>query len=428
MDSDRGVSEIVGAMLLVSLVIIGVMIVSVAVLSQPPPEDIPQVTALAENISKTVYLYHNGGDSLQPNEIRVLVNGENSSFSLANSEQWPWSAGKTLKVDYTGPGMPRYVQLIYTGGSTQTLILTAYFVPPIITGGPTSIPTTSPPTMPTTIITTIPTTSPTTTATTPPICDPLIADFTRTPSSGYVPLTVQFNDQSTPQPQIIGWNWNFGDGYSSIQQNPSHTYTSVSVYLVTLTVRNTCGNSNSTQKYIQVLNCPPINPDFSASETQSCGVPFMVQFNDLSSPNPVSWLWNFGDGGTSTGQNPSHLYQDPGLYTVTLSVTDSCGNFYIKSKPSFIIAASTTYSSGIIPLLSSKTGCDASLGYNNPNSYPVCIPIGPNDNKFDPGSNDRGQPTLFLPGIHNNVFTIVIDHPNLKWHLSPPNFDLQLNC
>jgi PKD repeat protein len=421
MESNSGVSEIVGAILLVSLVILGVMIVSVAVLSQPPPEEIPQVTALAENISKTVYLYHDGGDSLQPYEIKVLVNGENSSFSLINNEQWPWSAGKTLKIDYIGPGLPEYVQLIYTGGSTQTLILTAYFVPPVITGGPTSIPTTSPTTVPSTIPTTIPTTSPITTATTPPICDPLIAVFTRTPSSGYVPLTIQFNDQSTPQPQIISWTWDFGDGYSSNQQNPSHTYVSTATYTVTLSIKNTCGNTNSTQKIVQVFNCPLTNPDFSASETQSCGIPFMVQFTDLSSPNPVAWLWDFGDGGTSTAQNPSHLYQNPGLYTATLRITDSCGNFYIKSKPSFIIAASTTYSSGIIPLVSSQTGCEASLGYNNPNPYPVCIPIGPNDNKFSPGDDNRGQPTLFLPGLHNDVFSIIIDYNHLK-------YDLQLNC
>ncbi len=141
MSSDSAVSELIGAILLVSLVILGVMIVAVSVLSQPPPEDVPQVNALADNISKTVYLYHDGGNSLEPQEIRTIVNGVNSSFSLANNEDWPWSVGKTLKVDYPGTDMPEYIQLIYTGGSTQTLILTAYFVPPVITGGPTLITT-----------------------------------------------------------------------------------------------------------------------------------------------------------------------------------------------------------------------------------------------------------------------------------------------
>ena len=106
MKRDGAVSEIIGAILMVSLVILAVMIISVTILSQPPPEDIPQVTALADNSSNKVYLYHTGGDSLQPYELRVMVNGEQVPFSLADNESWPWSAGKTLIADTPGGSAP----------------------------------------------------------------------------------------------------------------------------------------------------------------------------------------------------------------------------------------------------------------------------------------------------------------------------------
>jgi len=65
--------------------------------------------------------------------------------------------------------------------------------------------------------------------------------------------------------------------------------------------------------------------NFSASPVSGY-VPLTVQFTDLSSGGPTSWLWDFGDGGSSTLQNPSHQYQAVGLFTVTLTATNSCGS------------------------------------------------------------------------------------------------------
>ena len=200
--NDAAVSELIGAILLVSLVTLAASIIAVMVLSQPPPEDIPQITAIAENQSQTVYLLHTGGDSLQEHEIKAMVNGMDSSFSLDNNENWPWSAGKILKVDYPGPGMPEYIQLVYKGGSAQSLILTAYFVPSITTGAPTGLPTTSPTTIPTTIPTTVPTTMPTTTPTTEP-----------TPTCGTITGSL-FHDLNhnhvwdSGEPGLLGWTVN----------------------------------------------------------------------------------------------------------------------------------------------------------------------------------------------------------------------------
>ncbi|MFN8300126.1 MAG: PKD domain-containing protein [Chitinophagales bacterium] len=78
----------------------------------------------------------------------------------------------------------------------------------------------------------------------------------------------------------------------------------------------------------QSLGCQAVSPlpvaNFSATPTSSCtGI---IQFTDLSTGSPTTWLWNFGDGSTSTQQNPSHLYGQNGTYTVTLTVTNSYGN------------------------------------------------------------------------------------------------------
>ena len=391
MDSNSGVSEIVGAILLVSLVIIGVMIVSVAVLSQPPPEEIPQVTALAENISKTVYLYHNGGDSLQPNEIRVLVNGENSSFSLINSEQWPWSAGKTLKIDYTGSGMPEYVQLIYTGGSTQTLILTAYFVPPVITGGPTSFPTTGPTTAPTTIPTTAPTTSPTatgdstpTTTVTTTVTTTATTSPTPTPTPGCGTISgMKWNDlngngqKDTGEPGLSGWiiqiyeklgdDWIFvtstttGSGgmyiASGLQYHPANQY--LVKEIVQPGWQRTFPPNEDYYNFI-VLNLPhcyetgidfgnlqvaPPVADFLGSPTSGYA-PLTVQFTDQSTGNPTQWAWDFNNDGStdSTAQNPTYVYPASGTYSVKLTVTNAGGSNtkirtgYITVNPPILVS------------------------------------------------------------------------------------------
>ena len=71
-------------------------------------------------------------------------------------------------------------------------------------------------------------------------------------------------------------------------------------------------------------NLPTAN--FTGTPTSGCTAPLLVQFNDLSNGSPGSWSWNFGDGGTSTQQNPQHNYTSTGLYTVTLIVTNANGS------------------------------------------------------------------------------------------------------
>jgi len=152
-----------------------------------------------------------------------------------------------------------------------------------------------------------------------------VADFSGTPTTGTEPLTVDFTDLST---NATSWSWDFGDGVgTSTAQNPSYTYNSAGTYTVTLTATNACGSDIATKvDYITVDPCVAPTADFSGSPTTG-DAPLTVDFTDLSTGSPTSWSWDFGDGvGTSTAQNPSYTYNDPGTYTVSLTATNSCGS------------------------------------------------------------------------------------------------------
>ncbi|KAA3613187.1 MAG: PKD domain-containing protein [Calditrichaeota bacterium] len=158
------------------------------------------------------------------------------------------------------------------------------------------------------------------------VTDPTVsADFSGTPLSGDSPLNVAFTDASTGN--VTGWNWDFGDGGSSTSQNPNHTYNAAGTYTVTLTASNACASDGATKTdYITVTDPPCDLPVADFSGTPLSGdSPLNVAFTDNTTNNPTSWSWDFGDGGSSTSQNPSHTYNSAGTYTVALTSTNSCG-------------------------------------------------------------------------------------------------------
>ncbi len=180
-------------------------------------------------------------------------------------------------------------------------------------------------------------------------CTAPVAGFVGSPTSGDYPLNVSFTDQSTG---ATSWSWTFGDGGTSTQQNPSHNYTSPGAYSVALTVTNSCGNDTETKTDYITVTCTAPTADFSGAPT-SGDAPLLVGFTDLSTGSSISsWDWNFGDGGTSTVQNPSHNYTAEGTYTVSLMVTNACGSDgetrtgYITVTEPSIPYANLPYSTG----------------------------------------------------------------------------------
>ncbi|MCU0631578.1 MAG: PKD domain-containing protein [Methanolinea sp.] len=166
----------------------------------------------------------------------------------------------------------------------------------------------------------------------PVSADVLYSNFTASPLSGVTPLNVQFNDHSTGC--VTSWLWYFGDGTSTNLQNPLHQYGLTGNFTVSLTVANSSGSDTMVRAgYIQVTNPPPVAA-FSATPLNG-PVPLPVQFNDLSTGVITSYLWDFGDGNTSTSSDPLHPYTAPGSYNVSLTVGNDGGSD-TYSIPSYI--------------------------------------------------------------------------------------------
>ncbi|GAA1273039.1 hypothetical protein GCM10009609_40160 [Pseudonocardia aurantiaca] len=149
------------------------------------------------------------------------------------------------------------------------------------------------------------------------------AGFTAAPSVED-PLTVQFSDTSSQNP--ASWAWNFGDGTTSTEENPAHTYAAAGQYTVLLTATNATGSSAPVTQVVTVTApAPAPTAGFSAVSPTSSN-PLVVQFIDASTGTPTSWAWDFGDGATSTEQNPTHIYAAAGQYTVSLTATNAAGS------------------------------------------------------------------------------------------------------
>ncbi len=151
----------------------------------------------------------------------------------------------------------------------------------------------------------------------------IVADFTASSLDVFPNEIIQFTDLSTPVESITAWDWDFGDGYTSTSQNPTHSYALPGVYTVTLRALSSTSEDQMTKiDYIEVE--APLIADFIGNPL-SGNQPLQVQFTDLSTPEGTvtSWEWNFGDSSPfSTLQNPVHSYALPGRYTVTLTVSN----------------------------------------------------------------------------------------------------------
>ena len=143
------------------------------------------------------------------------------------------------------------------------------------------------------------------------------------PTSGCAPLTVQFNGITTNYTR--SWAWDFGDGsHVSGIKNPVHTYYYPGTYNVSLTTCNPGGCKMNIYQTTITVSDPPV----AKMEVNQTGCPpFVIQCRDRSTGNPTSWLWEFGDGTTSTERDPVHTYTSVpnGPVTITLTIGNQCG-------------------------------------------------------------------------------------------------------
>ncbi len=157
----------------------------------------------------------------------------------------------------------------------------------------------------------------------------LSAYFDVSYSEGCAPLKILFNSYTN---QASDHKWDFGNGDSSSEQNPSYTYSEPGVYLAKLTVSDKSGYSEYHTREIRVFSHPDANIaiDIDKSDIACRKVQFIGKSKGSS-----TYVWNFGDNETSTTMNPLHVFKNYGVYTVKLIVTSENGcsdTFELENK------------------------------------------------------------------------------------------------
>ncbi|MEX0406578.1 PKD domain-containing protein [Aquibium sp. LZ166] len=130
-----------------------------------------------------------------------------------------------------------------------------------------------------------------------------------------------------PDGNILSYRWDFGDGSSADGRETVHAYARSGTYVARLTIRDDSGLSNDTASAERVIrvNEPPVaeaGPDQSVTAS-------VVEFDASASRDDdgsiASYMWDFGDGDTGSGERVSHTYRAPGTYRVRLSIADDSG-------------------------------------------------------------------------------------------------------
>lgn len=171
------------------------------------------------------------------------------------------------------------------------------------------------------------------------VIEPVVASFTEQNSNNN--LSWQFLNTSTGNP--TKFSWRFGDGSTSNKENPSHVYAAPGDYVVSLTASKP-GSSDTASKILTVTNEEfEVEADF-----ESFVDGLNVLFQDLSVGFPTRWSWNFGDGGRSSAQNPTHSYAREGTYIVQLTASNSQSSSTI-SKPVEVMFGASWFITSIDP-------------------------------------------------------------------------------
>ncbi len=143
--------------------------------------------------------------------------------------------------------------------------------------------------------------------------------------------SVTFTNTSTYDPGSV-FEWDFGDGFTSGQANPSHVYDNPGLYQVSLIITTPAGCTNQLSQPVDVVFYPLADADFIADPNITNVFNARIQYTDLSK-YAVSWLWEFGDGSTSTEQNPIHYFNDVGDYKTRLTVYNIAGCPDVRELP-----------------------------------------------------------------------------------------------
>ncbi len=267
----------------------------------------------------------------------------------------------------------------------------------------------------------------------PPENYPPTASIGATATEGKAPFVVEFTSENSfdLDGTIVSYAWDFGDGNTSTEADPTHTFTAVGQYVVALTVTDDDGDVDTAVVDIDVI--ANIAPVAAATATPSVGkVPLPVAFSSAASTDPdgdiVSYAWDFGDGNTSTLANPINTFAASGTYAATLTVTDDSGDtdtttvsVQVNENQAPVAVANATPDAGKAPLgvlfssagSTDNDGTIVSYGWDFGDGSPV-------DNSANPGHlyTTAGSYTATLTVTDDDGVTSTA---SLSIEVGPPN-------
>ena len=219
------------------------------------------------------------------------------------------------------------------------------------------------------------------------------ASFSSNVTTGCVPYSVQYTDLSTNDP--TSWFWSFAGGTPSTsnQKNPSVTYNTPGTYAVTLIATNGVGSDTIT-----------LNNYMNAITTPLAGFNVTMTGNVASCTNTSTWggsyLWNFGDGMTSTEQNPTHIYAQQGNYTITLTATNACGSNTTSKVVTVVFPPTAAFSSDKV------SGCGPLTVTFSNNSSPDASFFNWTFEGGNPGTSTEENPVVVF--ANSGMYTVTL--------------------
>lgn len=176
--------------------------------------------------------------------------------------------------------------------------------------------------------------------------------------------TISFTSNSSmPSGWITGYQWDFGDGTSSMVQNPHHSYQSSGSFPVTLIITSPNGCQDSLTQWV-IIQPSPITT-FSVSNICLGDTANFINMSSISSGSMNGFFWDFGDGNTSNQFSPKHVYQAPGTYSTKLIVYSNGGCADSALQTVMVHPLPTL---GFTPILTSGDSCNVPQGYTFNNS------------------------------------------------------------
>jgi PKD repeat protein len=295
MAGTRAQSEVIGVAFLTGVIVLLVGLVALNTFAVFETTSGPTANLDADVGPAAVTLEHQGGDSLEGGETEVVFSDGSTvrhwldSFTIEQGDAGRFEPGESWSHAHNKSGTIRII--VVHRGETDTVVLDTE----------ADVPSNEGP-------------------------DPA---FTYTPTSPTTQDTVTFDATSADDPDgsITSYQWNFDEGTTATGQTVSHTFDDDGSYDVTVTTTDDDGATGSRTQAVQVRNVGPTAAvSFAPTSPDTSDT---IAFDGSGSSDPdgsiTSYAWDFGDGTTATGSDPSHSYGDDGSYAVTLTVTDDDG-------------------------------------------------------------------------------------------------------